>query len=182
MTKIKINWKCCLSTSSSEKSLEIAKFMSRGFENIVYGSKLILFHKFSPTNCCCPPNRQFGWTDFSEGSESIYTICVECYGSRLKAFRITKLCTSMYTRVDRFWFFYLYFPHMEYEGSIGLVTEKMKFFYCWFSLLNTFYGKKHDLSEKKISVCHAPLPPFAKICTTSTASPLQARKLKFWLP
>jgi hypothetical protein len=23
-----------------------------------------------------------------------------------------------------------YLPHMEYEGSIGLVTRKMKFFYC----------------------------------------------------
>jgi hypothetical protein len=23
-----------------------------------------------------------------------------------------------------------YLPHMEYEGSIGLVTRKMKIFYC----------------------------------------------------
>jgi hypothetical protein len=23
-----------------------------------------------------------------------------------------------------------YLPHMEYEGSIGLVSRKMKFFYC----------------------------------------------------
>jgi hypothetical protein len=51
-------------------------------------------------------------------------------------------------------------------------------------------AKNHDLSDKKNSVCHAPLPlpltlplpPFAKICTTPSASPLQARKLKFWLP
>jgi hypothetical protein len=44
-------------------------------------------------------------------------------------------------------------------------------------------AKKHDLSEKKFSVCHAPLPlPFAYIFATPTASPLKARKLKFWLP
>jgi hypothetical protein len=49
--------------------------------------------------------------------------------------------------------FHFYLPYMEYGGSIGL----------------------------GFSVCHAPLP-FAKICTAPTASPLQARKLKFWLP
>jgi hypothetical protein len=32
-----------------------------------------------------------------------------------------------------------YLPHMEYEGSIGLVTRKMKFFYCWFSCFRTYY-------------------------------------------
>jgi hypothetical protein len=37
---------------------------------------------------------------------------------------------------------------MEYEGSIGLVTEKMKKNYCWFSRFSTFYGKKHDLTDK----------------------------------
>jgi hypothetical protein len=26
--------------------------------------------------------------------------------------------------------FDFYLPHMEYEGSIGLVTRKMKNFYC----------------------------------------------------
>jgi hypothetical protein len=41
-------------------------------------------------------------------------------------------------------------PHMEYVGSIGLVTGKMKIFYCWFLRFSTFYGKKHDLSDKKI--------------------------------
>jgi hypothetical protein len=57
---------------------------------------------------------------------------------------------------------------MQYEGSIDLVTGKMKIFYCRFSRFSTFYGKKHDLSDKKKFVCHAPLPPFAKICTTPT--------------
>jgi hypothetical protein len=47
---------------------------------------------------------------------------------------------------------------MEYEGSIGFVMRKMKKKYCWFSRFRTFYGQKHDLSDKKISVCHAPLP------------------------
>jgi hypothetical protein len=70
---------------------------------------------------------------------------------------------------------------MEYEVSIGLVTEKMIFFITDFHVLVLFMAKKHDLSDKKISVCHAPLP-FVNICTTPTASPLQARKRKFWLP
>jgi hypothetical protein len=64
---------------------------------------------------------------------------------------------------------------MEYEASIGLVTEKIiEDFH-----VSTFYGEKHDLSDKKISTSHAPLVAFAKICTTPTASPLQAKKLKF---
>jgi hypothetical protein len=33
-----------------------------------------------------------------------------------------------------------YLPHMEYEGSIGFVSRKMKKFYCWFSRFRTFYG------------------------------------------
>jgi hypothetical protein len=32
-----------------------------------------------------------------------------------------------------------YLPHMEYEGSIGLATGKMKKFFCLFSLFRTFY-------------------------------------------
>jgi hypothetical protein len=51
-------------------------------------------------------------------------------------------------------FFYL--PHMEYEGSIGFVSRKMNI--ADFHVLGFFMTKKHDLSEKKISVCHAPLP------------------------
>jgi hypothetical protein len=35
-----------------------------------------------------------------------------------------------------------YLPHMEYEGSIGLVTGKMKIFYWLFSRFSTFYGLK----------------------------------------
>jgi hypothetical protein len=36
--------------------------------------------------------------------------------------------------------FIFYLPHMEYEGSFGFVSRKMKFFYCWFSRFRTFYG------------------------------------------
>jgi hypothetical protein len=44
-------------------------------------------------------------------------------------------------------------------------------------------AKKHDLSEKKFSVCHAPLPPLlAEICLDAAEVALKARKLKFWLP
>jgi hypothetical protein len=77
---------------------------------------------------------------------------------------------------------YFYLPHMEYEGSIGFVMRKMKFFIGEFHVLGLFMAKKHDLSENKFSVCHAPLPsplpsppppsPFAQICVTHTASAL----------
>jgi hypothetical protein len=40
-------------------------------------------------------------------------------------------------------------------------------------------AKKHDLSEKKFSVCHAPL--LDEICLDATEVALKARKLKFWL-
>jgi hypothetical protein len=63
---------------------------------------------------------------------------------------------------------------MEYKGSIGLATGKVNFFIADFHVLVIFMAKKHDLSDEKISVCHAPLP-FTKICTTPTASPFQAR-------
>jgi hypothetical protein len=46
---------------------------------------------------------------------------------------------------------------MEYEGSIGLVSRKMKKIIADFHVLGLFIAKKHDLSEKKFSVCHAPL-------------------------
>jgi hypothetical protein len=36
--------------------------------------------------------------------------------------------------------------------------EKCKFFIADFHVLGLFMAEKHDLSEKKISVCHAPLP------------------------
>jgi hypothetical protein len=64
---------------------------------------------------------------------------------------------------------------MKYEGSIGLVSRKMKKIIADFHVLGLFMAKKHDLSDKTISVCHAPsppLPPFAQICVTPTASTL----------
>jgi hypothetical protein len=57
-----------------------------------------------------------------------------------------------------------YLPHMEYEGSIGLVTGKMIFFVADFHVLvlfNFFMIKKHDLSDNFFSL---PMPlqlPFA---------------------
>jgi hypothetical protein len=47
---------------------------------------------------------------------------------------------------------------MEYEGSIGFVMRKIKKIIADFHVLGLFMAKKHDLSDKKISVCHAPLP------------------------
>jgi hypothetical protein len=47
---------------------------------------------------------------------------------------------------------------MEYEGSFGFVSRKMKIFIADFHVLGLFMAKKHDLSEKIFSVCHAPLP------------------------
>jgi hypothetical protein len=69
---------------------------------------------------------------------------------------------------------------MEYEGSIGFVMRKMKFFYCRFLRFRTFYGKKHDLSDKKFPLSRA--VAVRKICNSITGSALSARKLKFWLP
>jgi hypothetical protein len=34
-----------------------------------------------------------------------------------------------------------YFSHMEYEGSIGLVTRKMDFFFADFNFLGLFMEK-----------------------------------------
>jgi hypothetical protein len=39
---------------------------------------------------------------------------------------------------------------MEYVGSIGLVTEKIKFFIAEYHVLVLFMAKKHDLSGKQI--------------------------------
>jgi hypothetical protein len=47
---------------------------------------------------------------------------------------------------------------MEYEGSIGLVSRKIKKIIADFHVLGLFMAKKHDLSDKKFSVCHEPLP------------------------
>jgi hypothetical protein len=40
--------------------------------------------------------------------------------------------------------------------------EKLKKIIADFHVLGLFMAKKHDLSDKKISVCHAPLPLNAK--------------------
>jgi hypothetical protein len=48
---------------------------------------------------------------------------------------------------------------MEYEASIGIVKRKMKNFFADIHVLGLFMTKKLDLSDKKFSVCHAPLPP-----------------------
>jgi hypothetical protein len=45
-----------------------------------------------------------------------------------------------------------------------------------------FMNELHDLSDKKNSVCHAPLPPLLhEICLDATELVLKARMLKFWL-
>jgi hypothetical protein len=44
---------------------------------------------------------------------------------------------------------------MEYEGSIGFVSRKMKFIFADFHVLGLHMAKKHDLSDKIFSVCHA---------------------------
>jgi hypothetical protein len=59
---------------------------------------------------------------------------------------------------------------MEYEGSIGFVMRKMKFFIVDFHDLELFMAKKHDLSDKNFSVCHAPLP-YAKFVLHLQARP-----------
>jgi hypothetical protein len=50
-----------------------------------------------------------------------------------------KEITGQMTFFDKIILFF-YLPHMEYEGSIGFVMRKMKFFYCWLSRFRTFYG------------------------------------------
>jgi hypothetical protein len=59
---------------------------------------------------------------------------------------------------------------MEYEGSIGFMMRKMKIFIADFHILGLFMAKIHDLSDKKISVCHAPLP-YAKFALHLQARP-----------
>jgi hypothetical protein len=46
---------------------------------------------------------------------------------------------------------HFYLPHMEYEGSIGLVTGKMKKNIDDFYVLVLFMAEKHVLSDKKIA-------------------------------
>jgi hypothetical protein len=67
---------------------------------------------------------------------------------------------------------------MEYEGSIGLVSRKMKKNNADFHVLGLFMAQKHDLSKKKFpSVTRR----CTQICFTPTACPSKARKLTFWL-
>jgi hypothetical protein len=54
--------------------------------------------------------------------------------------------------------------------------EKWKFFIADFHVLGLFVAKKHDLSEKNISVCHAPLPLQKFVSTLAQ----KARKLESW--
>jgi hypothetical protein len=51
-----------------------------------------------------------------------------------------------------------------------------------FHVLGLFMTEKHNLSETKISVCHAPLPMNAKFVPHLQPPSLKTRKLKFWLP
>jgi hypothetical protein len=60
---------------------------------------------------------------------------------------------------------------MEYEGSIGFVSRKMKKFIADFDVLGLFMAQKHDLSDNFFSVCHAPLPlPLQKFVSTLAQS------------
>jgi hypothetical protein len=61
---------------------------------------------------------------------------------------------------------------MEYEGSIGFVMRKIKKKIADFHVLGLFMAKKHDLSDKKISACHAPLPLNAKFVPRLQPRPL----------
>jgi hypothetical protein len=48
---------------------------------------------------------------------------------------------------------------MEYEGSIGFVSRKMKKNnIADFHVLGLFITKQHNLSDKKKYVCHTQLP------------------------
>jgi hypothetical protein len=58
--------------------------------------------------------------------------------------------------------------------------EKWNFFIADFHVLELFMAKKHDLSDKKISVCHAPLPlPYAKFALYLQARPLVLESWNF---
>jgi hypothetical protein len=46
---------------------------------------------------------------------------------------------------------------MEYGGSIGLVSRKMKKKITDFHVFGLFMAEKHNLSKTKFSVRHAPL-------------------------
>jgi hypothetical protein len=70
---------------------------------------------------------------------------------------------------------------MEFEGSIGFVSRKKKKNIADFHVLGLFMAKKHVWAKKIFRLPRA-VAVERKICDTPTASPLQARKLKFRLP
>jgi hypothetical protein len=57
---------------------------------------------------------------------------------------------------------------MEYEGSIGFVSNKMKTKIADFHVLGLFRAEKHDLSGKKIRLSRT-VAVERKICATPTA-------------
>jgi hypothetical protein len=66
------------------------------------------------------------------------------------------LACYRHTKLDRLLKNLFYLPHnMDYEGSIGFVSRKMKKIIADFHVLGIFMAKKHDLRKK--SACHAPL-------------------------
>jgi hypothetical protein len=71
---------------------------------------------------------------------------------------------------------YFYLPHMAYEGSIGLMSRKMKKNYCWFSRFMTFMAQKHDLSKKKIRLSRAVV---RKIVSRLQPTPQKLESLNF---
>ena len=68
---------------------------------------------------------------------------------------------------------------MKYGKVLISCRKKCFFFIADFHVLGLFIGKKHNLSEKNFSVCHAPL--YAKICVTPTASTIRATAPKSFL-
>jgi hypothetical protein len=47
-----------------------------------------------------------------------------------------------------------YLPHMEYEGSIGLVTENIKIFIAYFNVLGPLIAKKSDELVGRVLTFH----------------------------
>jgi hypothetical protein len=59
---------------------------------------------------------------------------------------------------------HFYLPHLEYEGSIGLVTGKMKMCIADFHVLVLIIAKKHYLSDRKF-------PSVTRRCRSHKFSP-----------
>jgi hypothetical protein len=71
---------------------------------------------------------------------------------------------------------------MEYEGSIDLVSRKMKKIVADFHVLGLFEAKNHYSSEKQNPSVTRHGAGERKICVTATASLLKTRKLKLVAP